>query len=144
MNSFPPPNTGPGTPAALMASTGVDVAGSSSISATGRETGGVSDLPPPPPPPPGASGSAPAGPAVAPRAATTGGGSGWDWDRAKEMAEAWFRPLTDPQGWWALGYLFFSTVASPFLFGAMVAVGSDRLRSVVRSSSGCCWSCRCS
>jgi signal transduction histidine kinase len=40
------------------------------------------------------------------------------------MAEAWFRPLTDPKGWWALGYLFFSTVASPFLFGAMVAVAA--------------------
>jgi len=124
MSSLLPRSTGPGTPVALMASTGVDVAGSSSIGPAGRETGGVSDLPPPPPPPPGASASAPASPAAAPRAATTGGGSGWDWDRAKEIAEAWFRPLTDPQGWWALGYLFFSTVASPFLFGAMVAVAA--------------------
>lgn len=80
--------------------------------ASGRETGGVSELPPPTPPPPG----------PAPAAST--GGSGWDWDRARDVAEDWFRPLTDKRGWLALGYLFFSAIAAPFLFGAMVAIAA--------------------
>ncbi len=126
MNRFPPPNAGLGASGALYSSTDVDLCDPSSNAASGRETDGVSDFPPPPPPPPGGSASPPAGVALdaQPPRPATGGGSGWDWDRAKEMAEAWFRPLTDPQGWWALGYLFFSTLAAPFLFGAMVAVAS--------------------
>ena len=119
MNSFPPPAGRPGTSAALLSSAGVDLSGSSSFDGSGRETGSVSDLPPPPPPPPGSVAPTPTAPGAA-----TGGGSGWDWDRAKQLAEAWFRPLTDPRGWWALGYLFFSTLAAPFLFGAMVAVAA--------------------
>jgi signal transduction histidine kinase len=124
MNRFPPPDARLGGSAAHFSSAEVDLAGSSSKGGSGRETGGVSDFPPPPPPPPGVGNPSPVDPPSAPAAPATGGGSGWDWDRAKQMAEAWFRPLTDPQGWWALGYLFFSAVASPFLFGAMVAVAA--------------------
>ncbi len=87
---------------------------------TERENGQVSNLPPPLPP--GASGSpvppAPAGPA---RQAATNPGGDWDWDRAKDLAERWFKPLADREGWLALGYLFAGAVISPFLFGAMVA-----------------------
>ena len=82
--------------------------------ASGRDTGGVSDLPPPPPP---------GGPAVGPERATSSHvpHDEWDWDRAKDLAERWFRPLTDSAGWLALGYLFFGAVAAPFLFAIMVA-----------------------
>ncbi len=76
-----------------------------------RDTVSVSDLPPPPPP-----GS------VRPAAATSE--DGWDWDRAKDLAERWFRPLTDRDGWLALGYLFAGAVLAPFLFGATVAVSA--------------------
>ena len=120
MNRFAPPTAAAAAGTVLANSTGVDTTGPSSLTGSGRETGGVSELPPPPP----SGGPAPVPPAPA---AATGGSSsdsGWDWDRAKDMAEAWFKPLTDPKGWWALGYLFFSTLASPFLFAAMVAVAA--------------------
>jgi len=118
MNSFAPPTqASPGT-GAMLSTGGVDTARSSSYGASGRETGGVSDLPPPPPP--GSAGSA----APAGAAGPSDRGSGWDWDRAKDLAETWFRPLTAPEGWWALGYLFFSTLAAPFLFAAMVTVAA--------------------
>ena len=32
--------------------------------------------------------------------------SEWDWDRIRDLAERWFRPLVQPAGWRALGYLF--------------------------------------
>ena len=116
MNRFTPPTAATAGDTALANSAGVDTAGPSSLTGSGRETGGVSELPPPPPA---------GGPTPPPApAAATGGGSGWDWDRAKDMAEAWFRPIAHPKGWWALGYLFFSTLASPFLFAAMVAVAA--------------------
>ena len=125
MNRMPPPTPVSAPVAPWFGVTGVDPARPSSFATSGRETGDVTDLPPPPPPPPGGSATAPNPSAaelgVTRPAAGANGSSGWDWDRAKEMAEAWFRPLTDPRGWWALGYLFFSTLAAPFLFGAMVA-----------------------
>jgi signal transduction histidine kinase len=75
----------------------------------------VSELPPPPPP----------GPTVGPARSATASSpvpdDGWDWDRAKDLAERWFRPLADSAGWLALGYLFLGAIASPFVFGIMVA-----------------------
>ncbi len=95
----------------------------STASAGERETGGVSNLPPPLPPPGATSSARPNSPSTG-AARNTGGGSEWDWDRAKELAEAWFRPLTEKEGWLALGYLFFSAVAAPFVFGVMAAFGA--------------------
>jgi signal transduction histidine kinase len=65
------------------------------------------------PPPPG-----PAG------AARSDGGSGWDWDRAREIAEDWFRPLADREGWLALASMSLSALIAPLLFGAMVVIGA--------------------
>ncbi|MDJ0769300.1 MAG: histidine kinase [Ilumatobacter sp.] len=73
-----------------------------------RETGRVSQFPPPPPPP-------------TPRASAT---EGWDWDRARDVAEKWFRPLAQREGWLALAFLFLSAIVAPFLFAAMVALGA--------------------
>ncbi len=73
-----------------------------------RDTVSVSNLPPPPPPG-----------AERPRPASSE--DGWDWDRAKELAEHWFRPLADRDGWLALGYLFFGAMLSPLVFGATAA-----------------------
>ena len=85
--------------------------------AAGRDNVQVSNLPPPLPPRPGGPGesAAPGQPA-----ATTPGGD-WDWDRAKDLAERWFRPLADREGWLALLYLFAGAVIAPFLFVAFVA-----------------------
>jgi signal transduction histidine kinase len=49
---------------------------------------------------------------------------GWDWDRAKDTAERWFRPLGDREGWMALVYLFAGAMLAPFLFGAMMAASA--------------------
>ena len=94
--------------------------GSSPAAGVGRETDAVNQLPPPirpgaPTPPP--AGGQPAPPAGASE-------EGWDWDRARELAETWFRPLTAAEGWKALLFLFASAVAAPFLFAAMVALGA--------------------
>ncbi len=83
-----------------------------------RETDDVNQLPPPPPP--GARRAVP----DADRSDRSADGDGWDWDRAKEYAEEWYRPVAKPEGWWALAYLFVSALVSPFLFGAMVVVAA--------------------
>jgi len=93
----------------------------------GRHTGGVSELPPPVP------GSAPSGPATP--AGPAGGGSpgsgsssaglpeGWDWDRVKRLAETWYRPLFEVEGWKALGYLFVGMLTGIAFFVAMTVIG---------------------
>jgi len=81
-----------------------------------RDTGVVSELPPPPPP-----GGAPS---PLPSGTSSSGRDGWDWDRAKDLAERWFRPLTERDGWMALVYLSAGAVISPFVFAAMVAASS--------------------
>ena len=86
----------------------------------GRETGAVSQLPPPTEP--SASSPAPAGPPPTPSVDTSD--QRWDWDRARELAETWFRPLAAPEGWRALVFLFVSAMASPFLFVAMLLFGA--------------------
>src|SRR6188768_3059131 len=58
----------------------------------------VSSLPPPAPPPP-------APPAPAPHVASSPA-QDWDWDRVRELAEKWYRPLLHREGWLALAYLF--------------------------------------
>ena len=78
---------------------------------TGRENVPVSNLPPPLPPAP------------APRS-NADSSDEWDWDRAKELAEQWFRPLADRDGWLALAYLAAGAAIAPFLFGAMVAASA--------------------
>ena len=75
-----------------------------------RETGDVSELPPPVPPPP----------ADAASAAPTGG---WDWDRARELAEQWFRPLLEKDGWLALAYLSVGAISAALLFAGMLLFG---------------------
>ena len=106
----------------MNAAIGPTPSGRDSSPATGaeRETGTVSQLPPPTRPGAPASaagGSPPVPPADAP-------GTGWDWDRARDLAETWFRPLAAPEGWRALVFLFASAIASPFLFAAMVVFGA--------------------
>ena len=93
---------------------------SSSATAVGRETGPVSQLPPPIRP--GAPTPPPAGGQPSPPAGTSD--EGWDWERARELAETWFRPLAAAEGWRALLFLFASAVAAPFLFAAMVVFGA--------------------
>ena len=96
--------------------------------ASERDTVAVSDLPPPPPPaPPAFDPAAPAPDAPVPDAPAPAASSpdeGWDWDRAKDVAERWFRPLAAREGWMALAYLFVGAVAAPFLFGAMMAASA--------------------
>jgi signal transduction histidine kinase len=75
-----------------------------------RETGDVSELPPPVPPPP----------ADAASASPTGG---WDWDRARELAEQWFRPLLEKDGWLALAYLSVGAISAALLFAGMLLFG---------------------
>ncbi|NNE11841.1 MAG: hypothetical protein HKN41_06280 [Ilumatobacter sp.] len=73
----------------------------------------MSTLPPPLPPEPDR------------RAVATGDPTeSWDWDRVKDLAERWFRPLTDKRGWLALVYLFVGGVAAPLAFGLFVAAAA--------------------
>lgn len=81
----------------------------------GRETGRVGELHPPLPPPDGSPQSGP----TAPRA-----DQGWDADRIRDLAEAWFRPLTRPEGWLALLYVGAGGVLAPLFFAAMVVVAA--------------------
>jgi signal transduction histidine kinase len=77
-----------------------------------RETGPVNQLPPP---------VRPEAPTSPPAGASD---EGWDWDRIRELADTWFRPLAAAEGWQALAFLSVSAIASPFLFAAMLAVGA--------------------
>jgi len=95
----------------------------------GRETGPMSELPPPAPPVPGASAPTPPGPPSTAgctngRADDTAGDDGIDWTNVRELAERWYRPVIEPDGWRALAYLLLSALLSPFLFGAMAAVAA--------------------
>jgi len=94
--------------------------------AAGRENRDVSELPPPvppgtpPPPPPGATGRSgrdrgPIGSADP---------SEWDWDRIRDLAERWFRPLIEPEGWRALGYLFVGMLSGFAFFAVMTGVAA--------------------
>ena len=102
----------------------------------GCETELVTELPPPEMPPPGAPGGASASPpsgtpaasSSAPKPNRPGDKSSFldefrdpDWDRVRALAEDWFRPLTKPEGWKALGYLFVGMLSSIGFFVATLA-----------------------
>ncbi|MEQ8439714.1 MAG: sensor domain-containing protein [Ilumatobacter fluminis] len=83
----------------------------------GRETGDVSQLPPPQMPPP----APPTGEHDDRRSSDP---SDWDWDRIRDLAERWFRPLIQPEGWRALGYLFVGMLSGAVFFAvSLVAAG---------------------
>jgi len=84
-----------------------------------RETEPVSQLPPPNVPPP-----APPTGEQAGGKRPSGDPSEWDWDRVRDLAEHWFRPLIEPEGWRALGYLFLGLFAGLVFFGISVAAAS--------------------
>lgn len=84
-----------------------------------RETQPVSDLPPPPVPPAGPSDSDSAT-AARPMEASPD----WDWDRVRDLAEYWYRPLADRAGWTALGYLALGAVTSVAFFVMTIATAS--------------------
>ncbi len=46
-------------------------------------------------------------------------GDEWDWDRIRDLAERWYRPLIEREGWFALGYLFVGMVTSIAFFGVV-------------------------
>lgn len=76
----------------------------------GRETGSMSSFPPPPPPATG-------------RESTGGVGDvSFDWSTVRDLAERWFRPLLEPEGWLALGYLFVGMLSGFVFFGIGVGV----------------------
>lgn len=85
-----------------------------------RETGDVSQLRPPSFPPPEVPSGRPAGHGRG----GAGGPSDWDWDRIRDLAEQWFRPLLQPEGWRALGYLFVGMLTGFVFFGAMVSAAA--------------------
>ena len=93
-------------------------------SSLGRETDPMSTLPPPSPPraderSAGGAASALPPPSVATDAGRTDGT--FDWDAVRQLADRWFRPLLDPQGWFALAYLFLGMLSSYLFFGLAVA-----------------------
>jgi signal transduction histidine kinase len=72
-----------------------------------RQNDDVSAFPPPvPPPPPSASSQ-----------------EDWHWDRIKQLAEQWYRPLLKPEGWLALAYLAAGMITGIFFFIATMIVG---------------------
>ncbi len=81
----------------------------------GRETGGVSDLPPPLPP-------RTSSPTVA--KATQDSGQDRSVDRLLDLAGRWYRPIIEKDGWLAIAYLLGSAVVAPMLFAVMATFGS--------------------
>ena len=87
--------------------------------AGGRETDDVSQLPPPQLPPP----APPTGEQTTGKR-PSGNPSDWDWDRVRDLAEQWFKPLAQPEGWRSLGYLFLGMLTGLVFFGvSLVAAG---------------------
>lgn len=83
-----------------------------------RETDPMSTLPPPLPP---RAGEGAAGSPLPPPAAAADREDGFDWDTARRLADRWYRPLLEPQGWIALAYLFVGMLSSYLFFGLAVA-----------------------
>jgi signal transduction histidine kinase len=50
--------------------------------------------------------------------------SEWDWDRIRDLAERWFRPLIEPEGWRALGYLFVGMLTGIAFFVILTALAA--------------------
>ena len=84
----------------------------------------MSELPPPsphggPPPPPGTPGRThQRGPI------SSTDPSEWDWDRIRDVAERWYRPLIEAATWRALAYLLVGALSSIGFFAALVAFGA--------------------
>jgi hypothetical protein len=98
--------------------------GTATAGASGRENHPVPELPPPPPP--GAPVPPPTG-TNGPRSRSpiaSADPSEWDWDRIRDLAERWFRPLVEPAGWRALGYLFVGMMAGIGFFVALTATAA--------------------
>ncbi len=78
--------------------------------ASNGQNDGVSSLPPPAPPAP---------PAPRPASST----DDWDWERVRDLAERWYRPLLQREGWLALAYLFVGMFTGLVFFAAMWVAG---------------------
>ena len=115
MNPQTGPQTGPDAEPDAESTTGTG---------EGRENRIVTELPPPPRS--GAPVPSPGGPNGAPRRGpiTSVDPSEWDWDRIRDLAERWFRPLIEPAGWRALGYLFVGALTGLAFFVILVASAS--------------------
>jgi signal transduction histidine kinase len=86
-----------------------------------RETAAVST---PPHPPTASSGERATGspfPPPSPVAASAEGDGAFDWEPVRRALDRWYRPLLEPEGWRALGYVFVGLVTSYVLFGLAVA-----------------------
>jgi signal transduction histidine kinase len=73
----------------------------------------VSSLPPPAPP------QRPAPSVPPPPRPSSPLESEWDWDRVRDLAERWYRPLIERDGWLALAYLFLGMLTGLVFFGVM-------------------------
>jgi signal transduction histidine kinase len=73
----------------------------------------VTSLPPPAPPQP------PAPSVPPPPRPSAPAQDEWDWDRARDLAERWYRPLIEREGWLALAYLFLGMITGLVFFGVM-------------------------
>ena len=67
----------------------------------------MSSFPPPAPPPP----------APPPQQTTSSPADDWDWERVRDLAERWYRPLLQREGWLALAYLFLGMLTGFVFFG---------------------------
>lgn len=106
-----------------MTSESIDEHRNAAATTPGRENPPVSELPPPspdgaPPPPPGARSDVNR---RGPISSTDP--SEWDWDRIRDLAERWYRPLVEPETWRALGYLLVGMFSSIGFFAALLAFG---------------------
>ena len=86
----------------------------------------MSQLPPPQFPPPGTP-SGPSGGERDRRSRTSPFGSDpaeWDWDRIRDLAERWYRPLIDLRSWKSLAYLFVGMLTGIVFFALSVAAAA--------------------
>ena len=77
----------------------------------------MSSLPPPAPPPP----APPAPPSQ--QQTISSPAQEWDWDRVRDLAERWYRPLLHSDGWLALAYLLLGMVTGIAFFVVINVVG---------------------
>jgi signal transduction histidine kinase len=75
----------------------------------------VSSLPPPAPPPPT--------PPPPPHQTVSQSTDDWDWERVRDLAERWYRPLLQSEGWLALAYLFVGMLTGIAFFVVINVVG---------------------
>jgi signal transduction histidine kinase len=73
----------------------------------------VTSFPPPAPPPPA--------PPVPPQQTASSPTQDWDWERVRDLAERWYRPLLQREGWVALAYLFLGMLTG-LLFAAIAGL----------------------